>query len=87
MKHLLEFIVNHIADHPDEVEVREEIDPTTQRVNLFLTVHPDDMGQVIGKGGKVIKAIRHIVRIPGITQDKLVNIELLEPEQSDTEIE
>jgi predicted RNA-binding protein YlqC (UPF0109 family) len=76
MKDLLEFIVKSLVDKPEEVKVEEE--KAEDFVNLRLTVAPEDMGKVIGKQGKVIKAIRTIVRIPAIKANMRVNVELTE---------
>jgi predicted RNA-binding protein YlqC (UPF0109 family) len=79
MKDLLVYIVTKIVDHPDDVSVKEEKNEQFYTTNLFLQTNKEDMGKVIGKNGKIIKAIRHLVRLPAITQDRRVNIELVEP--------
>ena len=62
MKNLLEFLLIHLVDHPDEVNITEEEDDLGSAV-YRIKVHPDDMGKVIGKSGSRIKAIRRIVQI------------------------
>ncbi|GAE24224.1 KH domain RNA binding protein YlqC [Halalkalibacter wakoensis JCM 9140] len=59
MKALVEHIVKAIVDQPDFVQV-EEVEEG-QTLNLRLTVHPEDMGKVIGKQGRTVKAIRSVV--------------------------
>jgi predicted RNA-binding protein YlqC (UPF0109 family) len=59
MKQLIETIVKPLVDHPDEVRI--EIDENVNRIVYKLSVHSEDMGKVIGKQGRVAKAIRTIV--------------------------
>lgn len=59
MKQLIETIVKPLVDYPEDVAV--ETDEQTQRVVYKLSVNPEDMGKVIGKQGRVAKAIRTIV--------------------------
>jgi predicted RNA-binding protein YlqC (UPF0109 family) len=59
MKALIETIVKPLVDHPDEIEVQETEVET--KVVYRLTVHSDDVGKVIGKNGRIAKAIRTLV--------------------------
>ena len=59
MKELVLFMVKRLADHPDRVEVKET--EAAGLLTLQLTVAEEDKGRVIGKQGKVIKAIRSVV--------------------------
>ncbi|HLG27017.1 MAG: KH domain-containing protein [Paenisporosarcina sp.] len=59
MKQLIETIVKPLVDYPDDVRV--ELDENTNRIVYKLSVHAEDMGKVIGKQGRVAKAIRTIV--------------------------
>ncbi|MCL4397490.1 KH domain-containing protein [Patescibacteria group bacterium] len=74
MKDLLEYLVKNIVDEPEAVAV-EEIN-NEGFVNLNLTVAQPDMGKVIGKGGRIIKAIRDLVRILAVKQNTRVNVTL-----------
>lgn len=76
MKDALTYIITSIVDKPKEVEITEEENQGI--VNLTIKVDSDDMGKVIGKEGKVIRAIRNVMRIPGVLQDKKIYISLLE---------
>ncbi len=76
MKDTLIYILSGIVDKPDEVEVLEEENQGI--VNFTIKVAQDDMGKVIGKEGKVIKAIRNVMRIPGVLQSKKIYITLAE---------
>jgi predicted RNA-binding protein YlqC (UPF0109 family) len=77
MKDLLEYLVKSIVSKPEAVKVEEIVTPDGF-VNLRLTVDPEDMGSVIGKGGRIIKALRNLVRVKAIKEDKRVNVELME---------
>jgi predicted RNA-binding protein YlqC (UPF0109 family) len=61
---LLDFIAREIVDDPDAVEVTET--PDDRGVVLTLRVAPDDMGKVIGRGGRTAKAIRTVVKAAAI---------------------
>ena len=63
-----------IVDSPDEVKVIREEDDTT--ITLTLTVAPDDMGMVIGKNGKIAKAIRTVMRAAASTDGKDVVVDI-----------
>lgn len=77
MKDLLEYIVKSIVDKPDEVKTEESANELGDVV-LKLSVAEEDMGKVIGREGKIIKALRTIIRIVAIKNGKRVLIELEE---------
>lgn len=76
MKDTLIFIIKSIVEKDDRVDVTEEENQGI--VNFTVKVDPEEMGKVIGKEGKVIKAIRNIMRIPGVLQNKKIYITLAE---------
>ncbi len=76
MKDILKFIVSGIVEKSESVEVTEEENQGI--VNLIVKVDSEDMGKIIGKEGKVIKAIRNLMRIPGVLQGKKIYITLAE---------
>lgn len=76
MKDFIEWVIKKIVDQPDKVIV-EEINQENQ-VLINLKVAQEDMGRVIGKAGKIIKAIRNLVKIIAIKEVKLVNLQLVE---------
>ena len=61
MKAVLEYLARNLVDDPDAVSVTE-IEDEDGRVRLELRVAPDDMGKVIGRGGRTARAIRAVVR-------------------------
>jgi uncharacterized protein len=72
----LAFIVKELVDFPDDVRIEEVEDD--QGVVLELTVHPDDVGKVIGKRGRTAKALRALVRAAGALEDEDVTVEILD---------
>jgi predicted RNA-binding protein YlqC (UPF0109 family) len=60
LQNLLVLLVRPIVDEPDRVEV--EASESDTRVDLELRVAPDDIGKVIGRGGRTIRAIRTVVK-------------------------
>jgi uncharacterized protein len=64
MRDLLEFIARELVDEPDAVRVEEVKD--ARGVLLTLRVAPDDMGKVIGRGGRTARAIRSVVKAGGL---------------------
>lgn len=81
MKDLVEYIAKSIVTKPEEVLVEEkELEPGV--VELTLTVNPEDMGLIIGKGGQMIKAIRRLLTVRAMAEEVKVNLQLAEPEGS-----
>ncbi len=77
-KEFLEFLIKALVDHPEDVKIERKVDE--MGVLLSLQVHPEDMGQVIGRGGSTAKAIRSLVRIVGLKNHARVNLKIEEPE-------
>jgi uncharacterized protein len=77
MKELIETIVKALVDHPDRVVVTVKEDDT--QITYQLSVDKEDMGKVIGKQGRVAKAIRTLVYAAGGTnQHKKIHLEIVE---------
>ncbi len=77
MKELIETIVKALVDLPDEVRVTELEE--SEKITFQLAVHKTDMGKVIGKQGRVAKAIRTVVySAAGASQQKKVYLEIIE---------
>ena len=75
MKQVLIDIAKAIVDKPDEVVVKERLEGTT--LHLELSVAPEDMGKVIGKGGKIAKAIRAVVKAKANKYNKFVVVDII----------
>jgi predicted RNA-binding protein YlqC (UPF0109 family) len=75
LKDLVEYIAKALVDDPAQVHV-SEIDGEAS-VILELRVGPDDMGRVIGKGGRTANAMRTLVRVLAAKQGKRVTLEIV----------
>jgi predicted RNA-binding protein YlqC (UPF0109 family) len=76
VKEVLEYIARAVVDEPDAVEVTEVAGERS--VILQLSVAPDDMGKVIGKRGRTVRAIRSVVRAAGSRHGVTTLVELME---------
>jgi len=76
MKELLEFVVKHIVDNPEEVSVKEI--PGERVVVYELKVSSTDLGKVIGKEGKTAKALRTLLAAAASRKGKKAMLEILE---------
>ena len=74
-KKILEDMARAIVDSPDEVKVEEEREGEDD-ITLILTVAPDDTGMVIGRHGRIAKAIRQIMKAAANTCGKHVTVEI-----------
>ncbi len=74
MKELVEVIASALVDSPEDVVVTETEDEN--QIVLNLTVAPADMGKVIGKQGRIAKAIRTVVRAAGSKGDKKIMVDI-----------
>ena len=74
MKELVEVISKALVDNPEEVAVTESM--KDDEIVLELTVAPSDMGKVIGKQGRIAKAIRSVVKAAASKEDKKVTVEI-----------
>ncbi len=74
LENLLLFLARQLVDEPEKVEVEGR--ETDSRVDLTLRVAPDDMGKVIGRRGRIIKAIRSVMKAASVKVNKRVNVEL-----------
>lgn len=75
MKKTLEYIISAIVNDPDKVQIEETDEEGL--TNFTVKVSQEDMGRVIGKEGRIIRAVRNVMKIPAIKQDKRINISLL----------
>ena len=78
MKDLIEFIAKLLVEHPEQVQVREL--GGGDRIRLELSVAREDMGRVIGKGGKVANSIRAVLRVAAERDGKQATLDVVEPE-------
>lgn len=74
MRELVEFLARELVDDPDSVSVTESTDQ--RGVLLTVRVAADDMGKVIGRGGRTAKAIRSVVRAAATRQGVSVRVDI-----------
>ncbi len=75
MKELLEFIARSLVEYPDDVVVTEREDE--RATVLELHVNESDMGKVIGKQGRIAKAIRSVIKAAAIKDNKTVVVDII----------
>lgn len=75
-KDLIEFIAQSLVDHPEQVKVHEV---ERERVTVLeLSVAADDLGKIIGKGGRTAKAIRAVLLAAGVKVNRKTVLEIIE---------
>jgi len=74
MVDLVKFLAQNLVDKPDEIKI------TLDGERISLTVAPSDMGKVIGKQGRIAKAIRSIVRSAAIKANVRVTLDIVDAE-------
>ena len=75
MKEIVEIIARSLVDHPESVVVEEKDE---DRLTVFeLHVAQEDMGKVIGKQGRIAKALRTVVKAAAIRENKRVTVEII----------
>ncbi|MFA6492566.1 MAG: KH domain-containing protein [Patescibacteria group bacterium] len=77
-KEFVDNVVKAIVDHPDDVKTKRSVDE--MGVLIELSVHPEDMGKIIGKEGRTAKSIRTLLRVLGAKNNARVNLKIIEPE-------
>ena len=76
MEELVRYIASTLVDHPEQVQVKTVDNPESTIIEL--SVGPDDMGKVIGKQGRIAKAIRSVVKAAASKDDKKVVVEIVQ---------
>ena len=74
MKELIEHIAKSLVNNPEAAQVRES--ETAEGWNLLLQVAPEDMGKIIGKQGRIAKAMRTVLKAAAAKDGKKVNLEI-----------
>jgi predicted RNA-binding protein YlqC (UPF0109 family) len=73
---LVEYLARRLVDNPDAVSVEEAEEDDA--LVIRLTVAPEDLGRVIGRGGRIARALRTLVRAGGAHGDRRVLLEIVE---------
>lgn len=79
MGSLVEVIAKALVTRPDEVQVSEEVDG--KNIVVRLKVADEDIGKIIGKSGRIAKAIRTVVKAAAIKQNVRVSVEIIEEDE------
>lgn len=77
MQTLVEHLAKSLVDHPEQVKV-VATEEGERSVTIQLTVAPEDMGKVIGKQGRIAKAIRTVVKAAAVKENKKVTVEIMQ---------
>ena len=77
MRDLLEFLTRSLVESPDEVKVTE-VEEIDGEVVLEVEVADDDLGRVIGRGGRVANALRSVMKAAATREDKRVVVDILD---------
>ncbi|KRF31964.1 KH domain-containing protein [Paenibacillus sp. Soil787] len=75
MKDLITVIAKALVDHPEEVRVT--VVEKDDKIEYRLSVHPGDVGKVIGKQGKIAKSLRTVVTSAAVKETKRVAVEIV----------
>ncbi|MBU1084876.1 MAG: KH domain-containing protein [Candidatus Beckwithbacteria bacterium] len=82
MLDLVKYLVTTIVDHQDKVKVNQTVDESQTQI-ITINVDPEDMGKVIGKGGKIINSIRELAKVKAIKQGLRVRVILEDQMKTD----
>ena len=74
MRELLEYIAHNLVDKTDEVQIKERVGRFT--VTYELSVHPAERGKVIGRNGRIARAIRDVMGVAAARQNKRVHVDI-----------
>ncbi len=77
MRELLDFLTRSLVERPDEVKVTE-VEEIDGEVVLEVEVAEDDLGRVIGRGGRVANALRSVMKAAATREDKRVVVDILD---------
>ena len=72
----LEFIVSYLVDHPNDVRIEE--DDSERTIVYELYVHPDDVGKVIGRNGRIARALRTVVKAAPLREDRNAIVDIID---------
>ena len=75
MERLLEYLAKQLVDHPDQVRV-ERSEREDGEILLELHVAEEDLGKVIGKGGRIARSLRTVVKASAVRSGRRVHVEI-----------
>jgi uncharacterized protein len=77
MEELLRYILEEIVDNPKDINITTS-ENEYGHITLEVRVNPEDMGKIIGKNGKIISAIRKLLKVKAMKMDRRFNLELID---------
>ncbi len=77
MKDLLEYVARGLVEHPDAVQVTE-VEEDDGTIVLELSVDEDDYGSVIGRGGRTASALRTVVKVAAVKEQRRVFVDIVD---------
>jgi len=80
MKDTLIFILQQIVDRPEDISIEEAVEG--DRTILIVHAHADDMGKIIGKKGRIIMALRDLIKIIATKQKVFADVEIAETQST-----
>lgn len=80
MKDTLHYFLTPLVDHPEALSIDEQTEE--QRTILVIHCHEEDMGKVIGKGGRIIRALRDLVKLVATKKGIYVDVTIAEGEKA-----
>ena len=81
MKDLLYAITAGLVDNKDAIKITEDAPDAEGVITFHLSVAPEDMGRVIGKQGRIAKALRTVVKAAATKENKKVSVEIVSEEE------
>lgn len=76
MKEFLEYVLKLIVDHPQDLNIEENVTGETA-VNFTIHANGEDIGKIIGKEGKIIQALRNLLKVLAVKENKQVHLEVV----------
>ena len=76
-RRVIEYVAPWLVDHPDEVEVAE-VEGEQGVIVLEVSLHPDDVGKMIGRRGRIIRSLRALARAAGQREDVSLMVEVVD---------
>lgn len=74
MKEMLEYIMRSLVDNPEAIEIQERVH--RHNITYEVSVHPKETGKIIGRNGRVAKAVRDIMSVAAARKHKRVHVDI-----------